>query len=100
MTEFNPVGLSLNLSGTEVRAYLEGKIVPTLTQALTEMCLKTPSDPFTWLAQWLLEHHPDGPKTASVSQMLVSKLNVGDYFGEIALLTNKPRQATVKVRTS
>ncbi len=31
-----------------------------------------------------------------VNQAIVLKLSAGDYFGEIALLSGKPRQASVK----
>jgi hypothetical protein len=33
------------------KQYLESTVVPVLTQALTQMCVQEPSDPFTWLAQ-------------------------------------------------
>eukprot|EP00293_Proteomonas_sulcata_P015907 CAMPEP_0184299580 /NCGR_PEP_ID=MMETSP1049-20130417/10163_1 /TAXON_ID=77928 /ORGANISM="Proteomonas sulcata, Strain CCMP704" /LENGTH=388 /DNA_ID=CAMNT_0026610057 /DNA_START=355 /DNA_END=1521 /DNA_ORIENTATION=- len=80
----------------QVKAYLETNVVPVLTQALTQMCLQEPDDPFSWLAQWLVENHPTRPQKAEWSEVLVLKLTVGNFFGEIALLSGKPRQATVK----
>lgn len=35
------------------KQYLENTVVPVLTQALTQMCVTEPEDPFTWLAQVL-----------------------------------------------
>jgi hypothetical protein len=35
----------------QVKAYLESTVVPVLTQALTQMCISEPDDPFNWLAQ-------------------------------------------------
>mmetsp|Transcript_42239 Transcript_42239/g.99136 ORF Transcript_42239/g.99136 Transcript_42239/m.99136 type:complete len:390 (+) Transcript_42239:117-1286(+) len=80
----------------QVKAYLESTVVPVLTQALTQMCISEPDDPFSWLAQWLVENHPTKPSKAEWTETLVLKLTVGNFFGEIALLSGKPRQATVK----
>jgi len=80
----------------QVKAYLESTVVPVLTQALTQMCISEPDDPFNWLAQWLVENHPTKPSKAEWTETLVLKLTVGNFFGEIALLSGKPRQATVK----
>lgn len=38
----------------------------------------------------------DGVAVCSVNGTDVAKLNAGNYFGEIALMTSKPRQATVR----
>jgi len=35
----------------ESKKYLEGTVNPVLTQALFQMCVAEPEDPFTWLAQ-------------------------------------------------
>mmetsp|Transcript_17751 Transcript_17751/g.44868 ORF Transcript_17751/g.44868 Transcript_17751/m.44868 type:complete len:388 (-) Transcript_17751:128-1291(-) len=78
------------------KRYLEGTVVPVLTQALTQMCITEPDDPFTWLAQWLVENHPTKPSKAEWAESLVLKLQQGNFFGEIALLSGKPRQATVR----
>ena len=46
--------------------------------------------------QWLVENHPTKPANAVWADALVLKLKEADFFGEIALLSGKPRQATVK----
>lgn len=38
----------------QVKAYLESTVVPVLTQALTQMCISEPDDPFSWLAQVII----------------------------------------------
>lgn len=62
------------------------------------MCKKMPDDPFTWLAHWLLDNNPlkKGGDASVWTEQEVGKLSEGQYFGEIALLTNKPRQVTVR----
>jgi len=41
----------LALAHMTVYRYLENTVVPTLTQALTQMCIQEPEDPIYWLAQ-------------------------------------------------
>jgi hypothetical protein len=35
--------------------------VPVLTEALAELCIERPADPFQWLASYLLKHNPNTP---------------------------------------
>ena len=88
-----------NMTPAEVQKYLETLVVPVLTEALADMCLQKPADPFKWLAMYLLEHNPRGSTKLEFADAVVSVLKTGDYFGEIALLTNKPRQVTVRCKT-
>lgn len=88
-----------NMTPAEVQKYLETLVVPILTEALADMCLQKPHDPFKWLASYLLEHNPRGSTKLEFADAVVSVLTTGDYFGEIALLTNKPRQVTVRCKT-
>jgi CRP-like cAMP-binding protein len=87
------------MTPAEVQKYLETLVVPVLTEALADMCLQKPHDPFKWLASYLLEHNPRGSTKLEFAEAVVSVLKTGDYFGEIALLTNKPRQVTVRCKT-
>ena len=87
------------MTPAEVQKYLETLVVPVLTEALADMCLQKPHDPFKWLASYLLEHNPRGSTKLEFADAVVSVLKTGDYFGEIALLTNKPRQVTVRCKT-
>uniref|UniRef100_A0A7S0VSY4 Cyclic nucleotide-binding domain-containing protein n=1 Tax=Hemiselmis tepida TaxID=464990 RepID=A0A7S0VSY4_9CRYP len=89
-------GDAQNEKSLQAKKYLENSVVPVLTQALTQMCITEPEDPFTWLAQWLVENHPTKPSKAEWAESLVLKLQQGSFFGEIALLSGKPRQATVR----
>ena len=85
-----------NEKSLQAKKYLENTVVPVLTSALTQLCIAEPEDPFTWLAQWLVENHPTKPSKAEWAESLVLKLQQGNFFGEIALLSGKPRQATVR----
>jgi CRP-like cAMP-binding protein len=80
-----------------VKAYLEKDIVPHIYKGLTELVREMPDDPFTWLADWIIRTNPlKQGEGATFIQQMVKELKSGDYFGEIALLTNKPRQVTVR----
>ena len=46
--------------------------------------------------QYLIENHPTKPAQIQHHESLVLTLQEGSFFGEIALLSGKPRQATVK----
>ncbi|XP_006866280.1 PREDICTED: nucleoside diphosphate kinase homolog 5 [Chrysochloris asiatica] len=48
--------------GQSARDYLNSYVMPTLLEGLTELCKRKPADPFTWLADWLLENNPNKPK--------------------------------------
>ena len=54
---------SAGMTPTEAQLYLESQcgLVPVLTDALAELCIERPSDPFQWLAAYLLKHNPNGP---------------------------------------
>ncbi|XP_036404689.1 nucleoside diphosphate kinase homolog 5 [Megalops cyprinoides] len=48
--------------GESAKDYLSRFVNPTLLTGLTELCKRKPADPFTWLADWLVENNPNKPK--------------------------------------
>jgi len=46
----------------EAHAYVAKEIVPTLTDALVELCNVKPNNPVGWLAHWLMANNPNKPK--------------------------------------
>ncbi|XP_065119929.2 nucleoside diphosphate kinase homolog 5 [Paramisgurnus dabryanus] len=50
--------------GDAAKDYLKRYVNPTLLTGLTELCKRKPADPFTWLADWLMENNPNKPKVS------------------------------------
>ncbi|XP_044310469.1 nucleoside diphosphate kinase homolog 5 isoform X2 [Varanus komodoensis] len=48
--------------GQAAKDYLNLYVTPILLKGLTALCKKKPADPFTWLADWLIEHNPNTPR--------------------------------------
>ncbi|XP_077182826.1 nucleoside diphosphate kinase homolog 5 isoform X1 [Paroedura picta] len=48
--------------GQAAKDYLTCYVTPTLLKGLTALCKRKPADPFTWLADWLIEHNPNTPR--------------------------------------
>jgi len=48
-------------SGQSAQDYLENKLNPTLLKGLTQLCKEKPSDPVTWLSDWLISNNPYKP---------------------------------------
>ncbi|XP_027007757.1 nucleoside diphosphate kinase homolog 5 [Tachysurus fulvidraco] len=48
--------------GEAATDYLSRCINPTLLTGLTELCKTKPADPFTWLADWLIQNNPNKPQ--------------------------------------
>lgn len=48
--------------GDAAKDYLSRYVSPTLLTGLTELSKKKPLDPFTWLADWLMNNNPNKPK--------------------------------------
>ncbi len=44
------------------RDYINQRVNPTLTKALTALCKAKPADPVVWLANWLNDNNPNAPK--------------------------------------
>ncbi|NP_001072619.1 nucleoside diphosphate kinase homolog 5 [Xenopus tropicalis] len=47
--------------GQAANTYLNLFVNSTLIAGLTELCKQKPTDPYIWLADWLLKHNPNKP---------------------------------------
>ena len=55
MTRMAPI----SVNNLPTKAYLEASIVPTVLQALTEVCQARPDNPLEFVAYYLLKHNPN-----------------------------------------
>ena len=55
------------------REYLLETVMPGLVEALTDMCIHKPSDPYNWLNQWLQRNRPRNAGSNSLRQDPVLK---------------------------
>mmetsp|Transcript_18646 Transcript_18646/g.36269 ORF Transcript_18646/g.36269 Transcript_18646/m.36269 type:complete len:398 (+) Transcript_18646:55-1248(+) len=74
---------------------LQGRVVPGLAGLLMELYEAQPADPHRWLAERMAAKNL---KAAEFVEQHVLSLKQGDFFGEIALLSEKPRQASVRAK--
>ena len=49
---------TLELAAAPLRTYLMKHVMPSLTQALLEVCKTRPDDPVDYLAEYLFKHNP------------------------------------------
>jgi nucleoside diphosphate kinase len=57
-------------SGQAAKDYLENKLNKTLLDGLTKLCKEKPSDPLTYLADWLLANNPYKPIVDSSAKVI------------------------------
>jgi hypothetical protein len=69
------------------KQYLESTVVPVLTQALTQMCVQEPSDPFTWLAQVSKPYATRATLDRSSMCTHSISLSVQHYPGELSAIS-------------
>lgn len=48
------------------REYLLETVMPGLVEALTDMCIHKPADPYNWLTQWLVKNRPRNGGSSTV----------------------------------
>ncbi|XP_062855999.1 nucleoside diphosphate kinase homolog 5 [Trichomycterus rosablanca] len=58
--------------GEAAEDYLIRYVNPTLLTGLTELCKTKPSDPFTWLAGWLMKNNPNKPQISDGDSMMTN----------------------------
>jgi hypothetical protein len=74
------------LTPTEAQHYLESQsgLVPVLTEALAEICIQRPADPFQWLAAYLLKNNPNSPPESAKAAEMELPNDVGDSLVALA----------------
>jgi len=87
------VVLSSKGASSRFKGEMDQRVLPMLRKVLDDVYEAQPADPIRDLAERL---STTNLQSAKFVQQHVLALKEGEFFGEIALLTEKPRQATVK----
>jgi len=84
------------------REYLLETVMPGLVEALTDMCIQKPADPYLWLTEWLTKNRPRGRSTAVHKEpVLKGHVMKCDEFEDIHKLPDpKPHNAVWNWRRS